>query len=372
MNYSQIKLVEQFGCEPLNSSDISRLYSLTANNSYKLLDHLHQNNLLISHRDINDLMNAYEKGEKFYIYTGRGPSSGSLHVGHLIPFIIAKHLQEIFDAPVFIQLSTDEKYMRDELSLEEVEKMAYNNAVDIMSIGFNPMKTIILSNFKCIQQLYPVTMDILRHTTINQMIGIFGMKDGDNAGNYYFPAVEAAPAFPSALKGIIEGYSRCLVVLGIDQDPYFRLARDVARNLKCHKPALLHTTFVPALTSVNSKMSSSDPSTAIFLSDNIKQIVTKINKRAFSGGQNTIKLHHELGANINIDVSCRYLQIFSKLSLNDIPVEDIITKYRKGLILSAELKKIVITLLCEIISRFRENRLGDYDMQNVMTIRKIA
>ncbi|KAL3070331.1 hypothetical protein niasHS_016158 [Heterodera schachtii] len=39
----------------------------------------------------------------FYLYTGRGPSSGSLHLGHLIPFFFAKNLQDAFDVPLIIQ-----------------------------------------------------------------------------------------------------------------------------------------------------------------------------------------------------------------------------------------------------------------------------
>lgn len=34
-----------------------------------------------------------EKGEKFYLYTGRGPSSEALHMGHLVPFMFTKWLQ---------------------------------------------------------------------------------------------------------------------------------------------------------------------------------------------------------------------------------------------------------------------------------------
>ena len=372
-DYSK-RLIEEFGCQSLHSTDLSRLYSLSNHSDAldnKLLEHLHETNMLVSHRDLNILLDAYEKGDKFYIYTGRGPSSGSLHIGHLIPFIVAKHLQDLFDIPVFIQLSTDEKYLRDKLSLEEVETMAYNNAVDIMSLGFNPSKTIILSNFNCIKQLYPVTMDILRHTTIKQMIGIFGMKDGDSAGNYYFPAIEAAPAFPTALEGIIEGYPRCLVILGIDQDPYFRLARDVAKQIKCHKPALLHTTFVPALTDIDSKMSSSNPLSAIFLSDTNKQITNKINRKAFSGGQDTMELHKIMGANVSVDVSCRYLQIFHRLSDDKIAIDRILNDYKNGIVLTGELKKIVIKLLCEIIMKFRANRLNNDDMKKIMTIRQI-
>ena len=32
----------------------------------------------------------YERGEKFYLYTGRGPSSEALHLGHLVPFMFTK------------------------------------------------------------------------------------------------------------------------------------------------------------------------------------------------------------------------------------------------------------------------------------------
>ena len=35
----------------------------------------------------------YEKGKPMYLYTGRGPSSEALHLGHLIPFMFTKYLQ---------------------------------------------------------------------------------------------------------------------------------------------------------------------------------------------------------------------------------------------------------------------------------------
>ncbi|GER39632.1 nucleotidylyl transferase superfamily protein [Striga asiatica] len=37
-----------------------------------------------------DVLDAYERGEKFYLYTGRGPSSEALHLGHLVPFMFTK------------------------------------------------------------------------------------------------------------------------------------------------------------------------------------------------------------------------------------------------------------------------------------------
>ncbi|CAN6818017.1 unnamed protein product, partial [Brassica oleracea var. botrytis] len=41
--------------------------------------------------DFNEVLDAYERGDKFYLYTGRGPSSEALHLGHLIPFMFTKN-----------------------------------------------------------------------------------------------------------------------------------------------------------------------------------------------------------------------------------------------------------------------------------------
>lgn len=55
-------------------------------------------------RDFNKILDCYEQKKPFYLYTGRGPSDGSLHLGHLIPFMFAKYLQDIFDVPLIIQV----------------------------------------------------------------------------------------------------------------------------------------------------------------------------------------------------------------------------------------------------------------------------
>ena len=47
---------------------------------------------LVDDRDLDEILNAYESGKSFYLYTGRGPSSASLHFGHLIPFMFTKYV----------------------------------------------------------------------------------------------------------------------------------------------------------------------------------------------------------------------------------------------------------------------------------------
>jgi len=70
----------------------------------------------------------------------------------------------------------------------------------------------------------------------------------------------------------------CLIPCAIDQDPYFRMTRDVAPRLGFLKPALIHSTFIPALHGAQSKMSGSDVTSSVYLTDTPKEIKTKINK----------------------------------------------------------------------------------------------
>ena len=54
--------------------------------------HFLRRGLVFSHRDFDHILTLKEQGKPFYLYTGRGPSSESLHVGHLVPFIFTKYV----------------------------------------------------------------------------------------------------------------------------------------------------------------------------------------------------------------------------------------------------------------------------------------
>lgn len=43
-------------------------------------------------RDFNTILDRYEQNKPFYLYTGRGPSSDSMHMGHLIPFMFTAYV----------------------------------------------------------------------------------------------------------------------------------------------------------------------------------------------------------------------------------------------------------------------------------------
>lgn len=47
--------------------------------------------IFLPSRDMHIILDLYEQKKPFYLYTGRGPSSDSMHMGHLIPFIFTKY-----------------------------------------------------------------------------------------------------------------------------------------------------------------------------------------------------------------------------------------------------------------------------------------
>ncbi|XP_065567106.1 tryptophan--tRNA ligase, cytoplasmic-like isoform X1 [Artemia franciscana] len=139
------KLIKKFGCSAIDDSLIERFKRVA---KVEEVHPLLRRGVFFSHRDLHVILDCVEKGQKFYLYTGRGPSSDAMHLGHLIPFLFTKWLQEVFDVPLIIQITDDEKYYWKHLNLKEVKEMAVKNIKDIIAICFHPDKTFIFRNFE--------------------------------------------------------------------------------------------------------------------------------------------------------------------------------------------------------------------------------
>ena len=147
------KLIQRFGCSAIDEDLIKRIEKLTGRKCHQMI----KRGLFFAHRDLQLVLNEVEKGNPFYLYTGRGPSSDSMHVGHLIPFIITKWLQETLDVPLVIQLTDDEKYFWKDLKIEDTKRMALECAKDIIAMGFDPNKTFIFSDVRHILATFDAT-----------------------------------------------------------------------------------------------------------------------------------------------------------------------------------------------------------------------
>lgn len=348
------KLIKRFGSQKVDDALIERMEKVTG----KPAHHLLKRGIFFSQRDMHEMLTLYEQKKPFFLYTGRGPSSEAMHLGHLIPFIFTKWLQETFDVPLVIQMTDDEKFLWKDLTIEEANRLTYENAKDIIALGFDVNKTFIFSDIEYIgtcPEFYKNMCRIQKLVTFNQVKGIFGFGDSDCIGKISFPAIQAAPSFSSSFPDIFGGKPDvpCLIPCAIDQDPYFRMTRDVAPRMGCLKPALLHSTFFPALQGAQSKMSASDPNSSIFLTDTDKQIKNKINKYAFSGGGATVEEHKEKGGNCDVDVSYQYLTFFME---DDERLAQIRKDYTSGELLTGYLKKELIEILQKIIGEHRQRR----------------
>ncbi|MED6107016.1 hypothetical protein PIB30_010156 [Stylosanthes scabra] len=240
------KLIDRFGCQRLDQALIQRVERLTACPAHVFL----RRGVFFAHRDFAEILDAYERGDNFYLYTGRGPSSEALHLGHLIPFMFTKYLQDVFKVPLVIQLTDDEKFLWKNLTVEECQRLARENAKDIIACGFDISKTFIFADFNYVGgAFYKNMVEVAKRVTYNQAVGIFGFTGEDHIGKVSFPPVQAVPSFPSSFPHLFSGKEnlRCLIPCAIDQDPYFRMTRDVAPKLGYHKPALIESLFFPAL-----------------------------------------------------------------------------------------------------------------------------
>ena len=281
------RLARDFGTQPLTDELLARLTMYT--------DKLHlqlQRHIFFSHRGLDTVLDLYEKGIKFVLYTGRGPS-GPVHIGHLVPWIFAHHLQEKFGVRLYFQLTDDEKYLiDDEATLQKTRKYAYENALDLVALNFKPENTFIIYDSQDIDLLYDVTLEVAKRITYSTARASFGFQDSTNIGWVFWPAIQAAPCFIH--KKLTGENVPALIPAAIDQDPYWRVTRDVAEKLGYYKPAQIHCRFLPGL-GAGGKMSASEPETSIFTMDSPEVVKKKI-WNAFTGGKSTAAEQRKLGA----------------------------------------------------------------------------
>jgi len=335
------RIVKEFGLKEIDDAILEKIKSFTGD-----LHVLLRRKYFFAHRDLDVVLDE-AKTNGFFLYTGRGPS-GPMHIGHLIPFMFTKWLQDKFKVNVYIELTDDEKFLepKRKLSLEETRKWAYENILDIIAVGFDENRTFIFQDTEYIRNMYPLAIKIAKKINFSTVKAVFGFKNETNIGLIFFPALEIVPTF---FEDKI-----CLIPAAVDQDPFWRLQRDVADALGRRKSAQIHSKFLPPLTGIEGKMSASKPESSIYLTDDEKTVREKIYKHAFSGGQPTIELHRKLGGNPDVDVSFQWLKtLFEE---DDNKLKKIEEDYRSGKLLTGELKDILIEKIVKFLQEHQRKR----------------
>ena len=339
------KLIKQFGVHHMTQGIADRIARHAGYMHMQL-----RRGVYISHRDTDWWLDQYDKGNKVGLYTGRGPS-GHVHLGHLLPWFFCKYLQDAFDADLYFQMTDDEKYLfNDHLELEQTIGYTYENALDVIACGLDPEKTHIFSDTEHIQHLYKIGLRVAKRVTYSTAKAVFGFQDSDNIGMIWYPALQAMTCF---LQSDREGANiPCLIPAAIDQDPYWRVTRDIAEKLGYYKPAQIHAKFLPGLAE-GGKMSASQPETAIFTTDPPKAAAKKV-MSAFTGGRDTVEEQRKLGGRPSVcNVYAYYYFLFED---NDEALIERESACKSGSLICGECKKQLAERVKAFLVDFQEKR----------------
>ncbi len=341
------RVVREFGVQKIEDTLLKRFEKIAGESHFML-----RRGIYFAHRDLSWLLDQYEKGNKFFLYTGRAPS-GPMHLGHLMPFVITRWIQKVFDVDVWIQFPDEEKFLtKNDLTLEKTREYMKENMIDIIALGFDPKKTHFLIDTQHANLMYKEACKVAKKITFSMVKSSFGIDESSNIGWIFYTSMQAVPAFlPSVLKN---KKMPCLIPHAIDQDPHFRLTRDILPKLGYSKPASIQCTFLPPLQGAEGKMSSSKESGAIFTTDSQKEVETKIRKYAFSGGRDTLEEHRRHGGNPDVDISYQYLKYF--FESDDSELGKIHRKYKSGEMTSGELKQIAIDKINGFLKEHQKRR----------------
>ena len=339
------RLIREFGTQPLTEELLRKLEKHTGELHLQI-----RRELFFSHRDLDTVLDLYEKGTKFVLYTGRGPS-GPVHIGHLVPWILTKHLQDKFDTRLYFQMTDDEKFLvDDENKLADMTRYGYENALDLIALGYKPESTFIIYDTKDIDLLYDIALEVAKRITYSTARATFGFQESTNLGWVFWPAVQAAPCFIH--KKLTGENVPALIPAAIDQDPYWRITRDIAQKLGYHKPAQIHCRFLPGL-GQGGKMSASEPETSIFTIDPPDVVKRKI-WNAFTGGKGTAAEQKKTGADPGV---CTIYQYFTYLfEEDDKKLAERESCCKAGEILCGECKKDLVERINKFLAEHQKKR----------------
>lgn len=276
------RLVAEFGVEKI-SPELLEEFKRYAGGLHWLL----RRSFFFAHRDLGLALREYGEGKGFFLYTGRAPSRSPMHIGHMIPFLMTRWIQEKFDVNAYIMIPDEEKFLAKKVdSLEDVEPYVVQDILNIIAVGFDEDKTFIFRDTEYIGHMYRAAVKVARHINFSTAKAVFGFGGETSIGLIFYPALQIVPT-------LFEN-RRPLIPCAIDQDPYFRLQRDVAPKLGRYKTAELLSKFVWGLTGPDTKMSASDPETAILLNEDAETAAKKV-MNAFTGGRATKEEQRRLG-----------------------------------------------------------------------------
>ena len=283
------KLVNEFGIKKISDMIDS------IKNPQKLM----KRGVIFGHRDFDKINNLINENKSFAVVSGMMPS-GQMHIGHKMVVDQLKYYQDL-GAMLSLPIADLEAYAARGMSFEKGREIALNEYLtNWIALGLDLEKdnvNVYLQSQN--KQLHDLAFKSSIKTNFSQLRSIYGFENSTNIAHLQAPLYQVADILLPQTEEF-GGPKRVVVPVGIDQDPHIKLTRDIARKLneeyKFIPPASTYHRFLTGLT--GDKMSSSKPSTAIYLNEDSKSAVKKV-KSAKTGGRESLKEQQELGGEVD-------------------------------------------------------------------------
>lgn len=339
------KLARNFGIKPL--PNLPKAFQENV---------LFRREVVFAHRDFERILDCIKNKKEFVMMTGLMPT-GKFHIGHMI---LAKQMifYQSLGAKIYICVADIEAYNARGQSLEESKKIAAEEYIlNYIALGLDKKNCEIYfqsersKDAKKDSAYYRLQNLLARHVNFAEFKAVYGEI---SPGKMVSSLLQASDMLHAELPEF-EGLVPVVVPVGIDQDSHIRLARDMSQRIKEPNFIQMSSTyhkFIPGLK--DGKMSSSDPTSFIALTDTPKEVETKIKKYAFSGGGETVEEHRKKGGNSDVDVSFQYLRMF--FEPDDKKLAQIEKEYRSGKMLTSELKMYLIEKINAFLKEHQKKR----------------
>jgi tryptophanyl-tRNA synthetase len=343
------KLSREFGIEPFAS------FAKKLPEPYLAM----RRGVVFGQRDFGRIVEAIAHRKPYAMMTGFMPS-GKFHVGHRM---LAEQIiyYQNHGAHVYVCVADTEAYNMRVNTMKELKRTAIEEyLLNYIALGLKPKNCDFYfqsdrsRDAKKSNAYYRLIGMLSKRATFNEMEAIYGeltpgkiMSVITQVGDILHPELEE-----------FGGPRPVLVPVGVDQDPHIRLTRDLAdrftrnRDFNFVPPSSTYHEFMKGLK--GGKMSSSDPTSYIALTDTPEQAKEKIMKYAFSGGRGSVKEHREKGGVPEVDVS--YHMLYMMFEPDDRRIRQIHDDYKSGKMLTGELKQILIEKLQKFLAEHKEKR----------------
>lgn len=312
---------------------------------FKLNHYLFERGVIIAHRDFEKVYDRIIKKKPFIQITGIA-TSGFLHLGHKVNIDLFMFFKSLGAKNYFAICDIDAYVSREKIkTLAQAKEFAVDNLAHVLAFGLEPKDVYVQSKKE--PRYYEFVFEVSKKVTENTYKAIYGHTD---LGKISAVLLQIADILHPQLEEY-EGKMPSLTGIGLEQDPHAKITRDVVKRLPydLEVPSFIYFMHQSGLQK-GTKMSSSEPETAIFLNDSPEDVARKISK-AFTGGRDTLKEQKKKGGNPDI---CKIYELFKFHYPETKEVKKIYNQCKEGQLLCGLCKKLCIKFVQDFLKEHQK------------------